>query len=98
MGLAFVTSCAFLVSYLIYHAYAGSKRFPHTGWIRPVYFSILISHTILATAIVPLILRALYLALRQRFSDHARLARWTWPLWMYVSVTGVVIYAMLYHL
>ena len=96
MGLAFASSTIFLASYLYYHYHAGSVRFTGTGWIRPVYFAILISHTILATAIVPLIFRTLYLAWRNRFEDHRRWARWTWPLWIYVSVTGVVIYAMLY--
>ncbi len=95
---AVATSTVFLVSYLIYHAQAGSTRFMSHGWIRPVYFAILISHTVLAAAIVPLVLVTLYRAFRKRFVRHRRIARWTWPLWIYVSVTGVVIYLMLYHL
>lgn len=95
---ALVTSAAFLVSYLYHHYHAGSTRFTGTGWVRTVYFAILISHTILATAIVPLVLVTVTRAIRGRFEAHARLARWTWPLWMYVSVTGVVVYWMLYQL
>ena len=97
MGSALITSTVFLTSYLYYHYHAGSKHFEGLGWIRPVYFSILISHTILAAAIVPLILTAVWKALRGNFVGHARVARITWPLWMYVSVTGVVIYWMLYR-
>jgi uncharacterized membrane protein YozB (DUF420 family) len=96
MAAALVTSTVFLTSYLIYHAHVGSKPFLGTGWIRPVYFTILISHTILAAAIVPLVIVTLIAALRGRFERHRAIARWTWPLWMYVSVTGVVIYLMLY--
>jgi uncharacterized membrane protein YozB (DUF420 family) len=96
MGAAFATSVLFLASYLYYHYHAGSKPYEGVGLMRPVYFSILISHTILATAIVPLILTTLTFALRGRFDRHRAWAKWTWPLWMYVSVTGVVIYAMLY--
>lgn len=98
MTLAFLTSILFLASYLAYHALHGSTRFPGTGWARPLYFSILISHTILAVAIVPLALRTLYLASRGRFDAHKRIARWTLPLWLYVSVTGVVVYWMLYQI
>jgi len=96
MGIAFTVSVIFLVSYLTYHAHVGNVRFLKQGWIRPVYFSILISHTILAVTIVPLVLRTLYLALNARFADHKAWARWTLPLWFYVSVTGVIIYEMLY--
>ena len=95
---AFATSCLFLVSYLYYHWHVGSVRFQGQGWSRPVYFSILISHTILAAAIVPLVIITLSRALRERFDRHRAIARWTFPLWLYVSVTGVVIYFMLYHL
>lgn len=95
---AAATSAAFLVSYLVYHAQVGSVRFQGQGPVRAVYFTILISHTILAAAIVPLVLRTLYLGLKRRDDRHRRLARWTFPIWLYVSVTGVVIYAMLYHL
>ncbi len=92
------TSTLFLISYLTYHYFHGSTRFPGTGWIRLVYFSILISHTILAVAIVPLAIKTLYQGLRGRFEKHVKVARLTLPLWLYVSVTGVVIYVMLYHL
>jgi uncharacterized membrane protein YozB (DUF420 family) len=98
MGGACAVSALFLTSYLIYHAQVGSVRFAGTGWIRPVYFSILISHTVLAIAIVPLVLRTLFLAGRKRFSEHVGIARWTLPLWLYVSVTGVAVYWMLYHM
>ena len=98
MGLAFFTSVAFLASYLTYHALHGSTRFPGAGWVRPLYFAILISHTVLAVVIVPLVLRTLYLALRGRFDAHRRIARWTLPLWLYVSVTGVIVYWMLYRM
>ena len=97
MSVAFLTSILFLSSYLTYHAFAGSKRFTKVGWIRPAYFSILASHTVLAAVIVPLILVTLFWAWRGQFEKHRRIARWTWPLWMYVSVTGVVIYWMLYR-
>ena len=93
---AFVTSTLFLTSYLIYHAQVGSVRFRGTGWTRPVYFSILLSHTVLAAVIVPMVLRTIFLASRKRFGEHRAIARWTLPLWLYVSVTGVVVYWMLY--
>jgi putative membrane protein len=95
---AFAASIVFLASYLYYHFHVGSVRFTGEGWVRPVYFSILISHTILAAAIVPLALITLWRAFREKFDKHKRLARWTLPIWLYVSVTGVVIYGMLYHL
>ncbi len=95
---AFICSIAFLISYLVYHYHVGSKHFPGQGFIRPVYFSILIPHTILAIAVVPMILRTLYLALKGRFKEHERAARWTLPIWLYVSVTGVIVYLMLYQL
>src|SRR5437588_15503 len=95
---ALVTSSVFLVSYLYYHAHVGSVHFQGQGWSRPVYFTILITHTILAAAIVPLVIITLSRALRERFDRHRKIARWTFPLWLYVSVTGVVIYVMLYHL
>ncbi|MFQ5797496.1 MAG: DUF420 domain-containing protein [Bacteroidota bacterium] len=91
-------SALFLVSYLIYHFEVGSVAFEGKGWIRPVYFSILISHTILAVTIVPLVAITLFRALKERFDKHARIARWTYPIWLYVSVTGVIVYVMLYHL
>lgn len=95
---AFAVSCLFLISYLTYHALHGSTRFTNPGTIRYVYFFILITHVVLAIAIVPLILITLTHALRSRIERHRRLARWTWPLWMYVSVTGVIVYLMLYRL
>lgn len=95
---AFVTSCLFLACYLYYHAHVGSVRFRGHGWSRPVYFSILISHTILATVIVPLVIITLTLGLRSKFEKHRKIARWTYPIWMYVSITGVIIYLMLYKL
>ena len=97
MMMACAVSLLFLTSYLIYHARAGVTHFVHQGWIRPTYFAVLVSHTILAILIVPLVGRTLYLAVRRRFVDHQRLARVTLPLWLYVSVTGVVVYWMLYH-
>lgn len=93
-----VTSVLFLISYLTYHAYHGATKFPGEGWIRPVYFTILISHTILAATIVPLVIITLRRGLIASFDKHKWIARWTFPLWLYVSVTGVVIYVMLYHL
>ena len=95
---AFTVSSLFLASYLWYHAHTGVTRFPGVGWIRPVYFAILLSHTVLAAAIVPLVLVTLARGLRADFPRHARLARWTLPVWLYVSVTGVVVYVMLYRL
>jgi putative membrane protein len=95
---AAVVSLLFLVSYLTYHAQVGSVRFLGQGAARTVYFTILISHTILAALIVPLVMRSLWLGLKRQDLRHRRIARWTFPLWLYVSVTGVVIYAMLYHL
>ena len=95
---AVVTSALFLLSYVVYHANAGSKPFPGTGPIRAVYFIILITHIILAAAIVPMVLVTLARALKQRFDRHAAIARRTFPIWLYVSVTGVVIYVMLYRL
>ena len=93
---AFAFSSIFLASYLAYHAKAGNVLYRGTGIIRGVYFTLLISHTVLAAVIVPLVLRTLYLAVKGRFEDHRRWAGWTLPLWLYVSVTGVVIYEMLY--
>jgi uncharacterized membrane protein YozB (DUF420 family) len=95
---AFGCSMLFLISYLIYHYQVGSVSFKGQGWIRPVYFTILITHTILATAVVPLALITLIRALRERFDAHRRIARWTFPIWVYVSVTGVIVYGMLYWL
>jgi len=91
-------SSIFLMSYLYYHAHIGSVRFRGTGWVRTVYFSILTTHTILAAVIVPLVIMTLSRGLRSRFDRHRAIARWTFPLWMYVSITGVVIYLMLYRI
>lgn len=95
---AVVTSTLFLVSYLTYHYHHGATRFAGQGLVRPLYFTILITHTILAVVIVPLIVVTLYRATRGDFIRHRRIARWTLPLWLYVSVTGVIVYLMLYHL
>jgi len=95
---AVVTSSLFLICYIYYHAHVGSVRFQGQGWVRPVYFTILATHTVLAAVIVPLVLITLILGLRRRDSRHRAVARWTYPIWLYVSITGVVIYFMLYHL
>ena len=95
---AFVVSGLFLTSYLIYHYHAGSTPFEGSGWIRFVYFAVLIPHIILAASILPLAMITLYFALRKRFTKHRRIARWTLPIWLYVSVTGIIVYWMLYHL
>jgi len=94
---AFVTSALFLVCYLWYHAHHGVTRFPAHGVVRTFYFTLLTSHTVLAVVIVPLVVVTLYRALREMFDRHKRIARWTLPLWIYVSVTGVVVYWMLYQ-
>lgn len=91
------TSALFLGCYLWYHAHHGVTRFPGHGSVRGVYLTILATHTVLATAIVPLVIITLYRALRRRFQSHKRIARWTLPIWFYVSVTGVVVYWMLYR-
>ena len=95
---ALVLSTLFLASYLTYHYHVGSVPFGGQGWIRTAYFAVLVSHTVLAVTIVPLALVTLSRALRGRFGAHVRIARWTLPLWLYVSVTGVLVYWMLYHL
>ena len=95
---ACATSALFLVSYLVYHAQVGSVRFTKQGPIRAVYLSILLTHTILATAIVPMVLVTLSRGLRGKYDRHRRIARWTMPIWLYVSVTGVIVYLMLYRL
>jgi uncharacterized membrane protein YozB (DUF420 family) len=95
---ACASSTLFLISYLIYHFHVGSVPFKGQGLIRSVYFTILISHTILATAVVPLAIITLFRGLQGNFVKHRRIARWTFPIWMYVSVTGVIVYWMLYWL
>jgi len=95
---AFVVSCVFLASYLVYHYRVGHVPFAGQGWIRPVYFVLLTSHVILAFVIVPLILITLRRAWMERFDKHRAIAKWTLPLWFYVSVTGVIVYVMVYQL
>ena len=95
---AVCASSLFLASYVWYHAHVGVIHFTRQGWIRPVYFGILITHTVLAAAIVPLVVITLVLGLRRRDPKHRRIARWTYPIWIYVSCTGVVIYLMLYQI
>lgn len=95
---ACATSVLFLASYLTRMALTGTHRFPGDGALKAAYLAILLSHTVLAAAAAPLVLRTLFLAFRARFPDHRRIARATLPVWMYVSVTGVVVYLMLYHL
>lgn len=93
---AWVTSMVFLASYTVYHALAGSRPYPGHGFARMVYFAVLIPHVILAAAVLPLAITTLARALGGRYPAHARLARWTLPIWLYVSVTGVIVYVMLY--
>jgi uncharacterized membrane protein YozB (DUF420 family) len=95
---AFVSSTLFLISYLVYHYHAGSRPFPGGGAIRIVYFVILISHVLLAITILPLAISTLTKGLRGQYTRHRRVAKWTFPLWMYVSVTGVIVYVMLYQM
>lgn len=95
---ALITSALFLTSYVIYHAQVGSVPFKGTGWIRTLYFVVLIPHVILAAAIVPPILITVSRALSAKYDKHRRIARWTLPLWLYVSVTGVMVYLMLYQM
>ena len=95
---AVITSTLFLISYLTYHYYHGDTRFLGQGIVRPFYFTILITHVVLAMIIVPLVLFTLFRAWRSDFVKHKKIARWTLPIWLYVSVTGVIVYVMLYHL
>jgi uncharacterized membrane protein YozB (DUF420 family) len=95
---AFLTSTAFLISYLAYHYRVGHVAFPGQGWIRPVYFTLLLTHTVLAIVIVPMIIVTLRRAWLERFDKHRIIARWTLPLWLYVSVTGVIVYLMVYQI
>ena len=95
---AFACSTVFLISYLTYHFQVGSVPFKGQGWVRTVYFAILLTHTILAATVVPLVIITLVRALKQRVPAHRRIALWTFPIWLYVSVTGVVVYGMLYWL
>jgi len=98
MLLALTASTLFLVSYLYYHFHAGRTTFRDPNWFRPIYLTLLLTHTLLAVAILPLIFVTLLRAARGLFERHKKIARWTWPLWMYVSVTGVLIYFLLYHI
>ena len=98
MVAALITSALFLTSYVIYHFNVGSVPFQKTGWIRMVYFAVLIPHVILAAAIVPLVAITVSRALSRRYDQHRRIARWTLPLWLYVSITGVIVYVMLYQM
>ena len=94
---AFVASSLFLVSYLVYHAQVGSVRFTRQGFVRPLYFTILVTHVVLAAAVLPLAILTLTRGLKGRFSAHRAIARWTLPIWLYVSVTGVLVYVLLYQ-
>jgi putative membrane protein len=95
---ALALSALFLTSYLVYHYHAGSRPFTGQGPLRIVYFTVLITHVVLAIVIVPMVLVTVSRALAARFDRHRQIARWTWPLWMYVSVTGVIVYVMLYQM
>jgi uncharacterized membrane protein YozB (DUF420 family) len=94
---AFVASALFLVSYVVYHAQVGSVRFTRQGIVRPIYFTILITHVTLAAAVLPLAIITLSRGLKARYSQHRKIARWTFPIWLYVSVTGVLVYVLLYQ-
>jgi uncharacterized membrane protein YozB (DUF420 family) len=94
---AFAVSVLFLICYLVYHYYAGSRPFTGRGWIRPVYFTLLLSHILLAASIVPLALTTIFRGLSAQFDRHKRIARFTLPIWLYVSITGVIVYLLLYH-
>lgn len=95
---AILTSALFLTSYLIYHGQVGSVPYPHHGWSRPLYFAILIPHSILAAVMVPFIVAALVFALKGKFERHKKLVRWVWPVWIFVSLSGITVYLMLYRL
>jgi uncharacterized membrane protein YozB (DUF420 family) len=94
---AFTTSTLFLICYLVYHAQVGSVRFTRSGFVRPLYFAILITHVTLAAAVPPLAIVTLSRGLRARYQRHRAIARWTLPIWLYVSVTGVLVYVLLYQ-
>lgn len=97
MLIAFIASTAFFISYTVYHANFGATKFSGTGLVRPIYFAILVSHTVLAALIVPMVIITLFRAFKGDFSRHKAIARWTFPLWLYVSLTGILIYLMVYH-
>ena len=94
---AFITSAVFLVCYLVYHAQVGSVRFTRQGFVRYLYFTVLITHVVLAAAVLPLALVTLSKGLKERYRQHRAVARWTFPIWLYVSVTGVLVYVLLYQ-
>jgi uncharacterized membrane protein YozB (DUF420 family) len=94
---AFVTSSLFLICYIVYHAQVGSVRFTRQGFVRPLYFSVLITHVTLAAFVLPLAIVTLSRGLKARYAQHRRIARWTFPIWLYVSVTGVLVYVLLYQ-
>jgi uncharacterized membrane protein YozB (DUF420 family) len=94
---AFATSSLFLICYVVYHAQVGSVRFTRQGFVRPLYFTILITHVVLAAVVLPMAIVTLSRALKRRFPQHRRIARWTFPIWLYVSVTGVLVYILLYQ-
>lgn len=95
---AFATSTLFLACYLYYHYHAKTTRFLEPQWFRPIYLGILLTHTILAIAVVPMVFMSFSRALKEKYELHKKVARWTWPIWMYVSITGVVIYLILYQI
>lgn len=95
---AFATSTVFLACYLYYHYHAKTTRFLEPQWFRPIYLGILLTHTILAIAVVPMVFMSFSRALKEKYELHKKVARWTWPIWMYVSITGVVIYLILYQI
>ena len=94
---AFVSSVLFLICYLVYHAQVGSVPFPRHGFVRPLYFTILITHVVLAASVPPLAIITLTRGLKGRYPQHRKIARWTFPIWLYVSVTGVLVYVLLYQ-
>jgi uncharacterized membrane protein YozB (DUF420 family) len=94
---AFVSSSLFLVCYVVYHAQVGSVRFTRQGFVRPIYYTILVTHVTLAAAVLPLAILTLSRGLKARYPQHVRIARWTLPIWLYVSVTGVLVYVLLYQ-
>jgi putative membrane protein len=95
---ALIASAVFLVSYLIYHYYVGSVPYPYFDWTRPVYYILLVPHIILAAVMVPFIIAAVWFAWRKKFDKHTSITPWLWPVWMYVSVSGILIYIMLYRI
>jgi len=94
---AFAASSLFLVCYVVYHAQVGSVRFTRQGFVRPIYFTILVTHVVLAAAVLPMAIITLSRGLKGRYAHHRRIARWTFPIWLYVSITGVLVYVLLYQ-